>query len=106
VQVLPFELGRTRHVELARLEGPYAGCDDYRAGIEHRCRARDNTEATVGLALDLRDLLSQMHSRIERPDLLQQALCQLPTAAYRHGGNVVDRLVRIQLDALAAGRLE
>ena len=44
-----------------------------------------------------------MKAGVERRDLLQQARHQLAPAAHRCAGNVVDRLVGVELDALAAG---
>ena len=69
-------------------------------------RAGHDAEAAVLLTLDLRDFLAEVQARAERPDLLEQPIGQLLARAHRHGGNVVDRLVGIQLDALAAGRLQ
>jgi hypothetical protein len=43
-----------------------------------------------------------MDAGVEGTNLLGEALDQLARCAYRDGGNVVDRLVRIQLGALAA----
>ena len=47
-----------------------------------------------------------MQARAERLDLLEQPIGQLLAGAHRHGRNVVDRLVGIQLDALAARRFQ
>jgi hypothetical protein len=44
-----------------------------------------------------------MERGAKRLDLLEQVVGQLLAGAHGHGGNVVDRLVRIQLHALAAG---
>ena len=106
VDVLAFELGRARHVELARLERAHAARDHDGAGIEHRARAGHDAEAAVLLPRDFGDFLAEMQARAERPDLLEQPIGQLLARAHRHGRNVVDRLVGIQLDALAAGRLQ
>ncbi len=46
--------------------------------------------------------LAQVEGRVERLDLLEQVVGQFLAGADRHGRDVVDRLVRIQLDALAA----
>ena len=43
-----------------------------------------------------------MHTGVEWFDLLQQRIRQFLAGAFRDGRNVVDRLVRIQLGALAA----
>ncbi len=47
-----------------------------------------------------------MKPRLERPDLLEQQLDQPLAGAARHRRDVVDRLVRIELDALAADPIE
>ena len=44
--------------------------------------------------------------RLERLDLLHQQVDQLLAGAARHGRDVVDRLVRIELGALAADLVE
>jgi hypothetical protein len=72
------------------------------AGIEHRARASSDAEAAVVLSRDFGDFLAQMQTGAERTDLLEQTIGQLLTRAYGHRRNVVDRLVRIQLRALAA----
>ncbi len=51
----------------------------------------------------LRDLLAQMKRGLEGLGLLQQAIDQFLGAADRQRRNVIDRLVGIQLRALAAG---
>ena len=65
-----------------------------------------DAEAAVLLPRDFGHFLAEMQARAERPDLLEQPIGQLLPRAHRHGRNVVDRLVGIQLDALAAGRLQ
>ena len=63
-------------------------------------------EAAV-LALTQRgDFLAEMQRCIERGDLLQQAVDELLRAADRQRGDVVNRLVGIELGALAARRAE
>src|SRR5690606_1565156 len=106
VQILPFDFLGARHVELTRLEGTHTGCNHDRPGIEDSPSARYDTEASVLLALHFRDLLTEVHSRLERLDLLEQAICELLAGADGHRGDVVNRLVRIELSTLPAGDLE
>ena len=47
-----------------------------------------------------------MELRVERLALLEEAVHQFLRTAHRQRGNVVDRLVRIQLRALASGRFQ
>ena len=56
--------------------------------------------------LDRLDHLAEMKLRIERLDLLHQALDQAVRAGDGDAGNVVDRLLRIKLGALAADLVE
>ena len=54
------------------------------------------------LPLDLGHFLAKVQTGRERRDLLEQTLRELFAGANRHGRNIVDRLVRIQLRALPA----
>ena len=56
----------------------------------------------VGERLDLGDFLAEMERGMERFHLLQQPVDQFLRAANRQRGDVVDRLVGIELGALAA----
>jgi hypothetical protein len=47
-------------------------------------------------------LLSEVEGGAERLDLLEQVVGQFLAGAHGHGRDVVDRLVGVQLDALAA----
>ena len=47
-----------------------------------------------------------MEHRVERLDLIQQAVGQFLAGDDRQGGNVIDRLFRIKFGALAAGLAE
>jgi hypothetical protein len=51
-------------------------------------------------------LLLEMEHRLERADLLHQAVDQLLAGAARHRRDVVDRLLRVELGALAADLVE
>ena len=52
------------------------------------------------------DALAEMEGRAERLDLLQQPVGQLLAGDDRQRRNVVDRLLGIELGALAAGLVE
>ena len=52
--------------------------------------------------MDDGDFLTQVKGRLEGFDLLEQVVGQFLAGAHGHGGDIVDRLVGIQLDALAA----
>ena len=58
-----------------------------------------------GLAT-LVDLLAKVEAGVKGLDLLEQPVDQFLRTADRNRGNVVDRLVRIELGALAAGMRE
>ena len=64
---------------------------------------RAHAEAAILAAGELHHLLPQVKLRLERLDLLQQPIDQFLRAAHRQRRNVVNRLVRIELRALAAG---
>jgi hypothetical protein len=90
-------------LEAPRLERAHAGGDEHRAGEEARAAGGLDAEPAVGLLLDHGHFLAEVEGRMERLDLLEQVVGQLAAGAHRHGRNVVDRLVGIELDALAAG---
>ena len=56
--------------------------------------------------LDLLDHLVEMEGRVERLDLLHQRFGQALPGDVGNAGNVVDRLLRIKLGALAADLVE
>ena len=104
--VLPSNSFRARDADAPRLERPHAAGDDHRARIEARAEDGFDVEAAV-LALAQRgDFLAEMQRRIERRDLLQQPVDELLGAADGQRRDVVDRLVGIQLGALAARRAQ
>ena len=75
-------------------------------GDEARARGRGQVEAAVLARAQLDHLLAEVEFGPERLDLLQQPVDQLLGAAHRQRRDVVDRLVRIQLGALAARVLQ
>jgi hypothetical protein len=58
------------------------------------------------IRMRLLDHLAEMKLRIERLDLLHQRIDEALRAGHRDAGNVVDRLFRIKLRALAADLVE
>ena len=104
VDLAALERLAARHAEAPRLERADAGGDHDRAGIEHRAGRGDHAEAAAFLRRDLEHFLAEVELRIERLDLLHQAVDQFLRAADRQRRDVVDRLVRIQLGALPARR--
>ena len=87
----------------ARLERADAAGDDHRLGDEALAGRRGDVEAAVVASRQRVHLLVEMKAGAERLDLLQQPLGQLAPGAVRHGRDVVDRLVGVELEALAAG---
>src|SRR5450830_690 len=92
----------TVNLQGARLERTHAGSDEDGLGDELGACGCFEVETAVFALLHDGDFLTQMESRIKRFDLLEQVVGQFLACAHRYGRNVVDRLVRIQFDALAA----
>jgi hypothetical protein len=93
---------RVRHEQSPRLERAEAARDDEAAGVEARsCRGHD-IESPRALARDRNHFLAEMEPGMERLDLLHQPVYQLLRAADRQRRDIVDRLVGIELRALAA----
>ena len=88
------------HVELARREGTNTRRNDHCATIKSGAGGRYDPEPTVFEWCNLVDLLSQMKRGRERADLLLKTVDQLFGAANRQRRNIVDGLVRVQLDTL------
>ena len=101
-----FEYFRARHAEPARLERADATGDDHGARVEARAEDGLDVESAVLAPVQRGDFLAQVQRRIERHDLLQQPIDEFLGAADGQRRNVVDRLVGIQLGALAARRAE
>ncbi len=90
-------------LEPARLERADAAGDDDGLGDEARAGRGGDVEAAVVAPADRAHLLVEVKAGAERLDLLEQLLGQLAPGGDGQGGDVVDRLVGIELDALAAG---
>jgi hypothetical protein len=81
----------------------YAGGDEERAGEKARALGRLHQKAPVGLLLHARHFLTKVEGSAQGCDLFEEALGQFAAGAHGHRRDVVDRLVGVQLDALAAG---
>ena len=97
-----FQGFRLRGAEFARREGADTAGDKYRAGRKLGAGAGQHAKTVIGF-LQLGHLFAEMEARFERRNLLQQPVSELLAGAHRHRRDIVDRLVRIQLGALAAG---
>ena len=84
-------------------EGAHASGDEHRPGQQAQALVRFDQKAPVGLLLQGADLMPQVELRLERRGLLHQPVDQLLPAAHRDAGDVVDRLVGVQLARLPAG---
>ena len=98
-----FELGGAIDHQPSRLERADATGDHHRARIEAGAGAGHHVEAPpVSLPAQFRNLLAKVELGGERLDLLEQAVDEFLRTADRQRRNVIDRLVRIELRALAA----
>ena len=103
VEHLPAAVGlQTGQLERARHKRPHACSDEYRTRVQLGALLGAHLPAACSQGLQRAHLLAQVLHRGERRHLLWQALHQLVRAAHGQGGDVVNRLVAIQLHALAA----
>ena len=103
MQLRAVELAQTVDLEQARLEGADAGRDEDGLGQELRAPGGLDEKAAVLLLFHSGDFLAEMERGAERLDLLEQVVGQFLASTHRHCGDVVDRLVGIELDALPTG---
>src|SRR5687767_1131135 len=106
VQLPAFEQICTHDGEFLRLERAEAGRDYHGTGEKRGVERGAHEEPAVVAPGKLCHFLSEMESRLEGLDLLQQPIDELLRAAYRQRRDVVDRLVGIELGALTARMLE
>ncbi len=104
--VLAFESIRALETDAPWLERADARRKHDRTCIECSPRRGAQQEASVFALRQLRDLLPEMELRVEGLDLRHQPVDQSLGAANGQGGNVVNRLLGIQLGALTAGMCE
>ena len=88
-----------------RREGSAAGGDHHHLGFDHRAGVGREPEAAVEPLERLHPLI-EMELGAERLDLVHELVGQLLAGDDGQAGNVVDRLLRIELGALAAGAVE
>ena len=91
-----------RERQASRLEGADARRDHHGAGDEARTGGGGDVEFAVGLGLQLGHFLAEMERGVKRLRLFHQPVDQFLSPADGQRRDVVDRLVRIQLGALAA----
>ncbi|MNV74268.1 hypothetical protein D3C71_1674750 [compost metagenome] len=89
-------------LERARHKGANTCSNENSAGQQLCARICLHQHAPIGLGREGRDQRAQMPVRRKRGDLPEQQRRQLAPSAHGHARNVVDGLVAIQLDALAA----
>src|SRR5439155_6356096 len=81
-------------------------CNDDNLGAEDQPAVGLKLELTVLTSLKCGDHLIEVELRMEGLDLFEQPMSQLGASDHRHARNIVDRLLRIKLGALAAGAVE
>src|SRR3990167_6178852 len=91
------------HLQQARLEGTHTTGDEHAAGDEGLTGTGVQLETTIIARRQGRHLLAEVKTWGEGYDLPQQPIDQFTPGAHLHRGDVVDRLVGVQLYALTAG---
>jgi hypothetical protein len=89
-----------------RLERAPAGRDHDDLRLEHLAAIGGDAEERIADLLDVLHHLAEMKGRMERLDLVHQGAGQALAGDFRDAGNVVDRLLGVELGALAAGLVE
>ena len=102
LQLRAIELVQAIDLERAGLECAHAGSDEDGLGEEPRALGGFDEEAAIVPLFNRLDFLPEVEGGAERLDLLEQVVRQFLARAHRNGRDVVDRLVGVQLDALAA----
>jgi hypothetical protein len=95
-----------RHGRALGLEGTATSRDDDDLGDENLVRIGLDAETSVFQLLKCGDHGRKMELRIERCDLLQEIGGEILSGDFGQTGNIIDRLFRIKLGALAAGTIE
>ena len=98
------EVVEAGHLQRARLERADTAGDDDRLAQQAGAPGGLDKELAVVALLHDGDFLAEVEGWVERLDLLEQRVGQFLAGAHRHRRDVVDRLVRVELDALAARR--
>ena len=97
-----FKRFQALELERARQEGAHAGGDEDRPGEKGLAPGCAHEKAAIVPLLDLADQLLEVERGVKRRNLLEQPVGEFAPGADLDRRDVVDRLVRVQLDALAA----
>ena len=103
---MPFIGLDARHRRTLRLERAAAGRNHHHLAFEYLAGIGRDPKSGIADLLDLLDHFVEMEGRVERLDLLHQRLGQALTGDEGNAGNIVDRLFRIKLGALATDLVE
>ena len=95
-----------RHRRTLGLERAAACRDHDNLAFEHLTGIGRHAKQRIADLLDALDHFVEMKSGVERLDLLHQGVREALPRHHRNSGNVVDRLLRIKLRALAAELVE
>jgi len=93
---------QTLNSEQLGLESTYTGCHDDDFGYELGAFRRFYKKPAIFTLFKRGDLLAQVKLRHKRRQLLEQVGHQFTPGVALHTGNVVNRFVRVKLDALPA----
>ena len=102
MQLRPFVSLESVHLEEPRLKSAYSRRDEDRFCQKLRSTRGLDKKPPVVLLLKCRDLLPQMEYRAKGRYLLEQRVGEFLAGAHRHRGYVVDRLIRVEFNALPA----
>ena len=102
-QLAAFEGFEALHLEPLGHERAHAGGDEHRPRPQLQALLRGEQETPVVLARQRLDLVAQMQRGLKGRHLAQQRVGEFLAAADGQAGDVVDRLVGVELARLAAG---
>jgi hypothetical protein len=100
MHALAFECLDARQSKTPRLKGAHSARDHHGTGEKAAARGRGHEKLAVRLRTHFRDFLSQVEGGVERLGLFEQPIHQFLGAADGQRGDIVYRLLRIQLGAL------
>ena len=101
-ELLVLELLNARNTHRTGIKRAHTGGDDHGLAVEAGAQIGFHMEGTVLLLLNLRDDFAQVIDRLEGMILLQQVFSQLSRRVHRNSRNIVNRLLGVELHALAA----
>ncbi len=102
-QLRPLEACYVFERHAARHEGADAGGNEHGPGEKRLAAGSAGQQPAIRLPFQRENLFAGVEGRLERGDLLQQRFGQPAPGGDRRARDVVDRLVAVQRDALAAG---